>query len=1508
MWTCAGVLALVACASAVTRDQFYPHGPGYDQNLPRGAEVTSPEISLKVPIKFYGETYDTIFVNNYGVLTFRADIPSFLNIEFPLPYPSIAAFYTNIDTTNSGAVYFRETNEPHVLSKAEESVQNNFHDYYDFKPTSVFIATWEDVTFTTNEQTDLRRNRFQTAIISNGTETFVEFLYPERDIQWVQKETQVLSLPDAKAQAGFVSEDGRIYTLRGSGSHQIRNIVAWSNVQEPGRYVFRIGDIPLEGNIAVPDQYNQSEVEIEEETKTCAQSGPSVCHIQARCVDYQAGICCQCADGYYGNGKSCIKDDVPLRVHGKINGALNNVNLNDVDIQAYVVVADGRAYTALSLVPAGLGSSLQLLHVLGGVVGWLFAKPSGSAKNGYQLTGSVFNYTADIWFPATGDRVTINQEYLGHDVFDQITLETDIRGSLPVILAGTKLEISDYDEQYTLVEPGLLRSESTRTFTNKFTGEKYEQRVSQTFSFNSCRFAPPSTEDNTPSTLKISKNYLGYEVRENIVRYGMSDKIYPLGEEDPCIVGRNSCGPHSSCVVQGNSFACICETGFTNIYQDNVLVCVDIDECASGIHNCDSNADCNNHNGGFQCRCRPGFIGNGLNCKPLSTCRDTKCDVNARCIDNPDGEAICTCNPGYNGDGRYCVPNYETACASCSPYAACVFTGNNYECKCNTGYSGDGLYCLENARRDETTRAPAVDNGNNEADYNETIVLPECDQYSCSCPPGYSDYRDELNNQLCRRDYDAPPPDPANNYDQQSTDTYYPTEPYYQSSPEPRYPTSTDAYPTEPDNGSPSSWDPSNQRPVNGEYAPSENSYPPPSENSYPDPSQNGYPSSTDNSHYQQPDHNYQQTLDNNYPSPTPNQYQPPTDNSFTVPTQNNNQAPSENNYGQPNYQNPDPVYQQPDSAYQQPDPAYQQPDPAYQQPEYPPTDNTDNSDPLIKCEEDSDCPPNAVCTYSSADASSDWEGKHCVCPEGYEGDAFECIEKTGAYCACGLNGHCINTRTDEYLCVCDLGYHGDGYSCRPNFSCKNNSDCEYNAECRPDAKSNEYICQCVKGYIKDQNDACIPDVQLCNGAWCVEHSSCLYDQVLDLNYCHCDDGYIGDAISQCVPEGRTCDVANDCNDYAVCTPVENTYQCICRDGYTGDGYTCIPEATCRNDPNMCDIHASCLFRHDAYVCECNAGYNGNGSYCNLNPRKAGNFLVASDGASVYKVPFQVTSRDFATPFNSGISQIAVGVDVDCEVGRIYWGDVVSYAIKTAAYDGSDSSLFLSEGVKSPEGIAVDWSSRNIFWTDSRKLTIEVANLDTKARKVLFAIDRISNPRGIAVHPRRGKVFWSDWKRTSPKIEWANMDGTQRGIFLDSTDVVLPNSLAIDWERDRLCYADAGLQSIKCVTIDTQEKETIATNCSYPFGLAIHGNTFYWTDWKTLKIESINVETQVRGQVPIATASRRLYGVAVAPDTCPPAQSVCAFRNGGCGADQLCLPDGNNSRTCVDADQTLSRL
>ena len=67
------------------------------------------------------------------------------------------------------------------------------------------------------------------------------------------------------------------------------------------------------------------------------------------------------------------------------------------------------------------------------------------------------------------------------------------------------------------------------------------------------------------------------------------------------------------------------------------------------------------------------------------------------------------------------------------------------------------------------------------------------------------------------------------------------------------------------------------------------------------------------------------------------------------------------------------------------------------------------------------------------------------------------------------------------------------------------------------------------------------------------------------------------------------------------------------------------------------------------------------------------------------------------------------------------------------------------------------------------------------------------NPRGIAVHPSRGFLFRSDWDRASLKIERANADGTDRRSDFITTSIQLPNSLTIDFERDEICWADAGV-------------------------------------------------------------------------------------------------------------------
>lgn len=63
--------------------------------------------------------------------------------------------------------------------------------------------------------------------------------------------------------------------------------------------------------------------------------------------------------------------------------------------------------------------------------------------------------------------------------------------------------------------------------------------------------------------------------------------------------------------------------------------------------------------------------------------------------------------------------------------------------------------------------------------------------------------------------------------------------------------------------------------------------------------------------------------------------------------------------------------------------------------------------------------------------------------------------------------------------------------------------------------------------------------------------------------------------------------------------------------------------------------------------------------------------------------------------------------------------------------------LFQISGLKMPRGIAVDWVAGNIYWTDSGRDVIEVAQMKGENRKTLIS-GMIDEPHAIVVDPLRG--------------------------------------------------------------------------------------------------------------------------------------------------------------------------
>jgi low density lipoprotein receptor-related protein 5/6 len=57
--------------------------------------------------------------------------------------------------------------------------------------------------------------------------------------------------------------------------------------------------------------------------------------------------------------------------------------------------------------------------------------------------------------------------------------------------------------------------------------------------------------------------------------------------------------------------------------------------------------------------------------------------------------------------------------------------------------------------------------------------------------------------------------------------------------------------------------------------------------------------------------------------------------------------------------------------------------------------------------------------------------------------------------------------------------------------------------------------------------------------------------------------------------------------------------------------------------------------------------------------------------------------------------------------------------------------------VNLPEGIAVDWIGRNLYWSDSGTDRIEVSHLNGSSRRVLVS-ENLDEPRAIVVDPGEG--------------------------------------------------------------------------------------------------------------------------------------------------------------------------
>lgn len=197
-----------------------------------------------------------------------------------------------------------------------------------------------------------------------------------------------------------------------------------------------------------------------------------------------------------------------------------------------------------------------------------------------------------------------------------------------------------------------------------------------------------------------------------------------------------------------------------------------------------------------------------------------------------------------------------------------------------------------------------------------------------------------------------------------------------------------------------------------------------------------------------------------------------------------------------------------------------------------------------------------------------------------------------------------------------------------------------------------------------------------------------------------------------------------------------------------------------------------------------------------------------------------------------------VGVSYDGKF--VYWTDIglKSESLVKSREDGSQMEVILTAGLATPEDIAVDWLTGNLYFTDASLMHIAVCSNDG-IHCVALVIENVHHPRSIALLPQQGRMFWSDWG-DKPMIATSQMDGTLVKIFV-MDDIHWPNGITLDWPNNRLYWVDAKLKTIESIGLNGENRRKVIDEVlKHPYGIAVFENDIYWSDWKTKSIEKCN--------------------------------------------------------------------
>lgn len=358
-------------------------------------------------------------------------------------------------------------------------------------------------------------------------------------------------------------------------------------------------------------------------------------------------------------------------------------------------------------------------------------------------------------------------------------------------------------------------------------------------------------------------------------------------------------------------------------------------------------------------------------------------------------------------------------------------------------------------------------------------------------------------------------------------------------------------------------------------------------------------------------------------------------------------------------------------------------------------------------------------------------------------------------------------------------------------------------------------------------NDTCDPETQFqCGGDKCILKQR-MCDSIVD-----CSGGE-DELVSLCgIDECR--EKNGGCEH--LCVNTLEGYYCQCRPGYRlNRKFNCEDIDECVEAPGSCS--QKCINTIGGFHCSCLPGYRRDpGNYTRCKADSGDPYLIFSHSYDIRSL--RLKDRELTTLVKD--ARRATALDFQYSTSQIIWCDNKDKKIKRAHMSTPEvPEVLLERDQMVVDGLAVDWIHQNIYYTDISANQVHMMSWDGRWTHTIVT-DKLDLPRAIAVNPIDGYIYWTDWG-SAPKIERAELDGSDRATLVSAPHVHWPNGITVDYANKKLYWCDGYLSKIKMSNMDGSGIETVLYSSEVlrlPYSVTVFEDRMYWVDWSEIALFS----------------------------------------------------------------------